>query len=130
MSGGLVIDTDVLIDYLRDQPQAVAFLEGCDQVLSASVITVAELYAGVRDGEERHRLDSFVEAFDLIPLDGKAAVVAGLWRRQYGRSHGTGLADALIAASADAVGGTLVTLNQRHFPMLANLLIPYRKPSL
>jgi len=129
MSGVLVIDTDVLIDYLRDQPQAVAFLEGCDQVLALSVITVAELYAGVRDGEERHRLDSFVEAFDLIPLDGKAAVVAGLWRRQYGRSHGTGLADALIAASADAVGGTLVTLNQRHFPMLANLLIPYRKPS-
>ena len=130
MSGVLVIDTDVLIDYLRDQPQAVAFLEACDQVLSASVITVAELYAGVRDGEERHRLDSFVEAFDLIPLDGKAAVVAGLWRRQYGRSHGTGLADALIAASADGVGGTLVTLNQRHFPMFANLLIPYRKPSL
>ena len=129
MSGVLVIDTDVLIDYLRDQPQAVAFLEGCDQVLSASVITVAELYAGVRDGEERHRLDSFVEAFDLIPLDGKAAVVAGLWRRQYRRSHGTGLADALIAASADGVGGTLVTLIRRHFPMLANLLIPYRKPS-
>lgn len=23
----LVVDTDVLIDYLRDQPQAVAFLE-------------------------------------------------------------------------------------------------------
>ena len=23
-----VVDTDVLIDYLRDQPQAVAFLEG------------------------------------------------------------------------------------------------------
>lgn len=59
----------------------------------------------------------------------EAAVVAGLRRRQYGRSHGTRLADALIAASADAVGGTLVTLNQRHFPMLANLLIPYRKPS-
>lgn len=129
MSGVLVIDTDVLIDYLRDQPQAVAFLEGCDQVLAASVITVAELYAGVRDGEERQRLDAFVEAFDLIPLDGKAAVVAGLWRRQYGRSHGTGLADALIAASADGVGGTLVTLNHRHFPMFANLLIPYRKPS-
>lgn len=45
MSGVLVIGTDVLIDYLRDQPQAVAFLEGCDQVLAASVITVAELYA-------------------------------------------------------------------------------------
>jgi len=129
MSGLLVVDTDVLIDYLRDLPQAVAFLEGSDQVLAASVITVAELYAGVRDGEERKRLDAFVEAFDLIALNDKSAVVAGLWRRQYGRSHGTGLADALIAATTDGVGGTLVTLNQRHFPMLPNLLIPYRKPS-
>ena len=107
----------------------VAFLEGSDQLLAASVITVAELYVGVRDGEERKRLDAFVGAFDLIPLDRKAAVVAGLWRRQYGRSHGTGLADALIAASFEAAGGTLVTLNQRHFPMLPNLLIPYRKPT-
>lgn len=92
MSGLLVVDTDVLIDYLRDLPQAVAFLEGSDQVLAASVITVAELYAGVRDGEERKRLDAFVEAFDLIALNDKSAVVAGLWRRQYGRSHGIGLA--------------------------------------
>ena len=49
----LVVDTDVLIDYLRDQPQAVAFLEGTEQPLAASVITVAELYPGMRDGEER-----------------------------------------------------------------------------
>jgi predicted nucleic acid-binding protein len=129
MSALLVIDTDVLIDYLRDQPQAVTFLEGAEQPLAASVITVAELYVGVRDGEERKMLDAFAGAFELIPLDKKAAVVAGLWRRQYGRSHGTGLADALIAASVEALGGTLVTLNQRHFPMLPNLLVPYRKPA-
>ena len=46
----LVVDTDVLIDYLRDQPQAVAFLEGTEQPLAISTITVAELHAGVRDG--------------------------------------------------------------------------------
>jgi len=44
----LVVDTDVLIDYLRDQPQAVAFLESTEQPLAISVITVSELYAGVR----------------------------------------------------------------------------------
>ena len=47
----LVVDTDVLIDYLRDQPQAVVFLEGTEQPLAISAITVAELHAGVRDGE-------------------------------------------------------------------------------
>ncbi len=123
----LVVDTDVLIDYLRDQPQAVAFLEGAEQPLATSVITVAELYAGVRDGEERQRLDVFVAAFDVLNLDRQSAHCAGLWRRQYGPSHGTGLADALIAACAEVAGATLVTLNRRHFPMLAEVLVPYAK---
>lgn len=121
----LVVDTDVLIDYLRDQPQAVAFLEGTEQPLATSAITVAELYAGVRDGEERRRIDAFVAAFEVLPLDRQPAQHAGFWRRQYGPSHGTGLADALIAASAEAAGATLVTLNRRHFPMLAEVLVPY-----
>jgi len=78
----LMVDTDVLIDYLRDQPEAVAFLEGSEQALATSVITVAELYAGVRDGEERQRLDAFVAAFDVLALDREPAQRAGLWRRQ------------------------------------------------
>ncbi|MBM5816790.1 MAG: type II toxin-antitoxin system VapC family toxin [Cyanobacteria bacterium K_Offshore_surface_m2_239] len=123
----LVVDTDVLIDYLRDHSQAVAFLEGSEQPLAASVITVAELYAGVREGEERLRLDAFFAAFTVLPLDQQPAQRAGLWRRQYAPSHGTGLADALIAASAEAAGATLVTLNRRHFPMLAEVLVPYAK---
>jgi predicted nucleic acid-binding protein len=90
----LVVDTDLLIDYLRDQPQAVAFLESTEQPLATSVITVAELYAGVRDGEERQRLDTFVASFDVLTLDRQPAQRAGLWRRQYGPSHGTGLAVA------------------------------------
>ena len=123
-----VIDTDVLIDYLRDQPQAVAWLEQRAELnLAISAVTLAELYVGVREGDERQRLDAFAAAFDVLQIDRPAAVQAGLWRRQYGRSHGTGLADAMIAASVQAAGGTLVTLNQRHFPMLAEVLVPYLK---
>lgn len=123
----MIVDTDVLIDYLRDQPGAVAFLEGCEQPLAASVLSIAELYVGVRDGDERQRLDAFVAAFEALPLERDAAVRAGLWRRQYGPSHGTGLADALIAASVHQAGATLATLNRRHFPMLADVLVPYAR---
>lgn len=126
-NGSLVIDTDVLIDYLRDQPLAVAFLEGSDQPLAASVVSIAELHVGVREGVERQRLDDFVSAFEVLPLEKEAAMQAGLLRRQYGRSHGMGLADALIAASVQAAGATLATLNRRHFPMLAHVLVPYAK---
>lgn len=51
----------------------------------------------------------------------------GEYRRDYGPSHGTGLADALIAATAEAVGATLVTFNRRHYPMVARVQVPYRR---
>jgi predicted nucleic acid-binding protein len=34
---------------------------------------------------------------------------------------------ALIAATAEARQARLVTLNQKHFPMLADVIIPYQK---
>jgi predicted nucleic acid-binding protein len=54
----LMVDTDVLIDYLRDQPQAATFLESLEEPPCVSVVSVAELFAGVRDGAEREALGS------------------------------------------------------------------------
>jgi predicted nucleic acid-binding protein len=48
-------------------------------------------------------------------------------KARYGKSHGVGLVDALIAATAKLHGYRLVTLNKKHFPMLDNVLIPYQK---
>lgn len=128
MSTRLLIDTDVLIDYLRGQPDAVKYLDGLTDPMLISVITVAELYAGVRDGDERTRLDQFVRAFQLVPVDPAIAERGGLFRRDYLKSHNVGLADALIAATADSLQAILVTLNQKHFPMLGSVFVPYRKP--
>ena len=123
----LLIDTDVLIDYLRGQAAAVAYLESLTEPLLISAITVAELYAGVREGNERQALESFVSAFNVVPTDETIARRGGLYRRDYGKSHSVGLADALIAATAEVHGATLVTLNQKHFPMLAAVTVPYTK---
>ncbi len=128
MSTRLLIDTDVLIDYLRGYPDAVSYLDGLTDPLLVSVINVAELYAGVREGDERTRLDQFVRAFQMVPVDPGIAQKGGLFRRDYLKSHNVGLADALIAATADILQCTLVTLNQKHFPMLNNVFVPYRKP--
>jgi predicted nucleic acid-binding protein len=49
-TSGLLIDTDVLIDYLRGEPKALAYLDGVREVFRVSCLTLAELYAGVRDG--------------------------------------------------------------------------------
>lgn len=128
MARNLLIDTDVLIDYLTAREEAVAFLESQLLPMLISSITVAELYAGVREGKERVILDDFIEAFEVVPLTTDIAQKGGLYRRDYGKSHGVGLADSIIAATAEEKNITLVTLNQKHFPMITNLLVPYRKP--
>jgi predicted nucleic acid-binding protein len=126
----LLVDSDVLIDYLRGLPKAVAWLEGRQEALLVSAVTVGELYAGVRDGKERAALDAFVSAFEVVPLDQAIAEKGGLMRRDYGQRHGTGLADAFIAATAELQDATIVTLNRKHFQMLNRILVPYeKKPS-
>ncbi len=121
----LLIDTDVLIDYLRGKQEAVDYVDNLTAPLFLSVITVAKLYAGVRDGAERTKLDAFINAFSTVPLDREIGVTGGMYRRDYGKSHGTGLADALIAATARLHSLTLVTLNKKHFPMLTSIIVPY-----
>jgi predicted nucleic acid-binding protein len=126
MAAPLLIDTDVLIDYLRGLPQAAAYLEARGERLLVSAITVAELYAGVQPGEERRVMDRFVSAFEIVSLTRDIAQKGGLYRRDYGPSHGVGLADALIAATAELSQARLITLNARHFPML-EVQVPYAK---
>ncbi|MDO9228244.1 MAG: type II toxin-antitoxin system VapC family toxin [Syntrophales bacterium] len=126
MADQVLLDTDVLIDYLRDYDAAVVYLEGLSQPLLVSVITVAELYSGVQEGKERNVLDQFMRAFDKIPIDDNIAMKAGLIRRQYGPSHGIGLADALVAATAAVNNAKVATLNKSHFPMIKTV-VPYQK---
>jgi predicted nucleic acid-binding protein len=127
MATQLLIDTDILIDYLRDYPDAISYVESRQEQFIISAVTAAELYAGVREGEERTRLDSFLRAFEIIPLDLRLAVQGGLYRRDYSKSHNVGLADALIAATATQWQVPLVTLNRKHFPMLQDVIVPYHK---
>ena len=120
----LLIDTDVLIDCLRGRDEARVYIEGLTPPPYLSAATVAELYAGVLDSE-RDDLDAFIAAFRILPVTEEIARNGGLHRRDYWRSHGTGLVDGIIAATALQIGSGLVTLNLRHYPMLNAVLVPY-----
>lgn len=123
----MLVDTDILIDYLKALPQAVEFVEAHIDSIAVSAITVAELYQGVRDGNEMDALDEFLSAIRVLETDSGIAKAAGLYRRQYKASHNSGLADCLIAATASAHRLPLRTLNVKHFPMLADVGSPYMK---
>lgn len=127
MADAWLLDTDLLAEFLRGRPRAVAFLETLEGPLLVSVVSAAELWAGTRGKEEEKALETFLGAFEAVPVDLQAAREAGELRRKYGPSHGTGLADAMIAASARQRGARLVTFNRRHFPFVKDLVVPYRR---
>ena len=51
----------------------------------------------------------------------------GLYKRDYGKSHDVGLADAVLAATAEAENAELKTLNTKHYPMFKGLKPAYTK---
>jgi predicted nucleic acid-binding protein len=123
-----LVDSDVLVDFLRGRAEAVAWVKEHQAELAVSPITVAELYVGARSPSEEERLTAFLALLAEAPLTAQEARRAGQLRRQFWPSHGVGLADALIAATVLSQGLSLATLNLKHFPMLPGLEPPYRKP--
>ncbi len=122
----LLIDSDVLIDYLRDLAPAVRYFQGV-KAAAVSAVTVAEVYAGARARDEESAIEDFLRTVTVLPVDREVGRRGGQLRKQFLPSHKVEIADALIAASSLLHNLTLVTLNRRHYPMIRNLFVPYRK---
>ena len=124
----VIVDTSVIVDHLRNDPRAVNLMTELlkrDRVWAAAP-TRTEIIAGLRPDE----LEPMAKLFDVlswIEIDIQIADDAGQLARKYQRSHGgIDTVDYLIAAAAQARGGSLVTLNVRHFPMFPDLEPAYR----
>jgi len=127
MAKPILVDTDVMVDFLRGHPKAVAIVQANSNRIILSSIVVAELYAGVRGDDELNTLDNLISLFRVIPVSPILAKSGGLYKRDYARAHGIGLADAIIAATADSENAELKTLNTKHYPMFKGLTPSYTK---
>jgi len=125
----VLIDTDVLVDFLRGVGEAVALVQTHQDRIILSAIVVAEVYAGVKGGEELATLDAFVSLFRVVPVTQPVARLGGIYKRDYHKSHAVGLADAILAATTELEGAELKTLNVKHYPMLDELAPAYTKAS-
>jgi predicted nucleic acid-binding protein len=114
----VVLDTSILIELLRSngrvQAGVDALLDGGYAIVT-SAACVAELYGGLRQGEEAdtHRL---VAMLDCVPVSYEIAKLAGdirvAWSR-VGRTHG--IVDMMIAATALELGYLIATDNKKDF---------------
>lgn len=114
-----LLDSTVLIDYLRGRPAVVRVQELWDRgdVPCTSAVNVEEIVRGLRDGEE----DAAVELFaglTILPIGWRKGWQAGRWRHEFA-ALGVTLwqADCLVAAAARGAGAFLATGSPKDFPM-------------
>ncbi len=127
MPDSILVDTDILIDFLRGYNKAIAFIDEFSSRIILSPIVIAELYAGVQGNDELTILDNFISLFHVVPLTSEIAKLGGLYKRDFGTSYGVKLADAILAATVEVENAKLKTLSVKHYPMFKDLKPAYKK---
>lgn len=120
-----LLDTNVLIDHMRNRDVAVAFVTALPRKPSASVLTLAELMAGARNRNEERAIGAMQGWVHFLDVDAAIASRAGQLIKHFQKSNGLDDFDAVIAATAEHHGLPLATLNVKHFPMFRKLKRAY-----
>jgi predicted nucleic acid-binding protein len=116
----LLLDSAYVIDHLRGLSEALRrharmYEDGDEPVVNE--IVVCEVRAGARI-EHLPDVEAFFRPVEFIQPGPDAAMRAGAWRQDArARGQHLSLADALIAAAADAVGAAVLTRNVRDFAL-------------
>lgn len=120
----VLIDASVLIDHLRGDECARDSLRRAardGERLVASVLTEAEVMAGMRPGETDPMM-RLLGSLDWIEVDDGLAKRAGWLTNRFLGSHpGADRFDYVIATSTAQLRANLRTLNVGHFPMFPDL---------
>jgi predicted nucleic acid-binding protein len=113
----ILVDTDVLIHFLRGREQAREFLQSTvgDADLCCSTITIAEIHAGMKE-QERERTEELLDSLTIVDVTKSIAEKAGFYKRTI-RTQGLELDDCIVAATAFAKHAELATGNVKHYPM-------------
>ncbi len=122
----VVIDTNILIDYIRRSNSADSYLVKLLKLnpspkIAISIITIQELYAGQSSkiaGKEQFFL-RIVDSLKVLPYDSQVAKFAGEIIRD--TKSQIQFADAVIAATAILNKASLFTLNKKDFQGIKNL---------
>lgn len=126
-SQALLIDTTVLIDLLRNRNERRRFMAGLvasGRILATSTVNIAEVYGGLRPGEEAST-HALLSGFDQIPVSSAIAQRAGLLQGELRRQGQTrNITDMIVAATAIENGLPVVTDNVRHFQIPGLTLFP------
>ena len=118
---GFLIDTDVLIDISRGSEDAADFVDDLPGEIFIGRISAMELIVGARNKRDQKIIEAFIGLYSIKELSESIGHEAHLRLKQYAKSHGLTMADALIAATANVNDLTLVSKNEKHFRPIKEL---------
>ncbi len=118
----MIIDTDVLIWYLRGDVKAKEIIES-SVPFSISVITYMELVQGMKNKDEFKKFQKQMLKWQIkvIQIDEEISSRAMFYVQEYSLSHSMMLADSLIAATTVQNSETLLTDNEKHYKFIPTL---------
>lgn len=114
--GKVVIDTDVLIDFLRGNPGARVVMSSLseDDIPCCSVIALAEIRVGMLPDEEEATME-LLNSLENLAVDREIALLAGKLKSETRDRH-LELDDCMVAATAIHHKAALLTHNPKHYP--------------
>lgn len=127
----ILLDSDVMIDLLRQYPPAIKWFDGLDddEELLLPGYVVMELIQGCRNKAEQEKVQRELATYGVVwpaPADCDEALSVFT---EYHLSQNAGLLDALIGQIAVALRVPLYTFNQKHYRFISELrtIQPYEK---
>lgn len=122
----ILIDTDVVIGYLRSRDKAttelVKLLQGNDVFLSS--VSEFELYLGAKTERHRSDLEMLFSEVEIVSFDfGCGRIAANIWKSLDLNHQHIEIKDIFIASIAIHNNLWLRTLNERHFTGIEDLKI-------
>jgi len=125
----MIIDTDVLIWYLKGNEKAYNIIEE-SQNFFISVVTYMELVQGMRNKKELTTLRKALHAWkvQLLYISEEISIKAMFYVEQHFLSHSVQSADALIGATAHVFALPILTGNDKHYKVMKGLELMKFRP--
>jgi predicted nucleic acid-binding protein len=118
----VILDTNILIEILKNNPNTIKELEKFD-IHYISSITQMELFYGALNKRELNKLNQFINLFEVIPVSVEISNIATGLIYKYAKSHTLDIPDGLIAATSLVSNISLMTYNKKDFKYIENINI-------
>ncbi|TGL64906.1 PIN domain-containing protein [Leptospira sarikeiensis] len=125
----MLVDSDILIDYLRGFKEAIFWLHSIQGRAYISGYTYFELVEGCHTALDLKRVEKFLTAFEILWLDEMEIQKALDLFKNHKFKLGNGFVDCLIGQTSIYYKKTLYTFNIKHYRVLSEIQVlrPFEK---